>query len=245
MDGETGTDDATSAMTGGGFIYGDPTGGQPNACDTWEQDCDDGEKCNPWASDGGDLHNATRCSPVADETSALGESCVVEGNFVSGIDNCEVGAVCARLQAGSVVGVCVELCSGSAADPVCTETTDGTCVVVSQLYGLCGATCAPSSASCDDGQSCYPADEAWGCATAGDTPVGEPCSLGNECVAGSVCSDADSLCPEGESACCSQVCDLSAPDPDAACSEGRTCEAFYEPGTAPKGYESVGLCWAE
>ena len=64
------TDDGTTLDTtdaGAGFIYGAPDGGGISfECDLFEQDCPPGEKCMPWANDGGGAWNATRCSPVAD-----------------------------------------------------------------------------------------------------------------------------------------------------------------------------------
>lgn len=246
MDGQTGTDDPTAAETSVGFIYGDPTGGGlPVECSVWEQDCFEDEKCAPWANDGGDQQNATRCSPVAENPGGVGDPCQVEGSFVSGVDTCEAGVLCTPLDDESLDGICVEMCSGSESEPVCDDTANAVCVVVSEVFGLCGSTCDPLASTCGDGQSCAPGSDAWGCVPSGDAAVGDPCLLASECVAGSVCVGADSLCPEGEDSCCSQTCDLSAPDPDANCTDGRTCEPFYEPGSAPEGYESVGLCWAE
>ena len=47
------------------FILPDDGGTGVFECDLWGQDCPDGEKCMPWASNGG-TWNATRCSPVVD-----------------------------------------------------------------------------------------------------------------------------------------------------------------------------------
>src|SRR5690349_13167900 len=47
-------------------------------CDIWEEDCPEGYKCMPWANDGGNAWNATRCSPIAPDAHAPGESCTVE-----------------------------------------------------------------------------------------------------------------------------------------------------------------------
>ena len=199
----------------------------------------------PWANDGGDVWNATRCSPVADDAGAVGEPCEVEGSFVSGVDSCEGGAICTPLDEKSNEGVCTELCSGSLAAPVCDDTDDGTCILINDVLPLCGERCNPLTDTCTEGSACQARDDGWGCIPVGNADVGEPCDLPNACVEGAVCVGADSLCPEGEEGCCSQICDLSAPDPDAGCTEGRTCVGFCEPGTAPPGFDVVGLCWAE
>ncbi len=39
----------------------------------WAQDCPEGEKCMPWANDGGGSWNATRCSPLDPNPSAVGD----------------------------------------------------------------------------------------------------------------------------------------------------------------------------
>jgi hypothetical protein len=59
---ETGSS-STEVDPSAGFIV-DPDGGGPSIeCDQWAQDCPPGEKCMPWANDGGSSWNATRCFP--------------------------------------------------------------------------------------------------------------------------------------------------------------------------------------
>ena len=45
-----------------------------NQCNPFTQDCPEGEKCMPWANDGGGSWNATRCSPISDNPGEPGEA---------------------------------------------------------------------------------------------------------------------------------------------------------------------------
>lgn len=80
------------AGTGGLFLSEPDGGGTGFECDVFAQDCPPGEKCVPWANDGGGVWNATRCSPVDDDPAAPGEPCTVEGGPTSGIDDCDAQA---------------------------------------------------------------------------------------------------------------------------------------------------------
>lgn len=239
---ETG-DDANTTAVSVGFIYGDPTGGVAIECSVWDQDCAKDEKCMPWANDGGDVHNATRCVPLDAAPAGVGEPCVVEGSFVSGIDSCDVGAICTPLDEDSLEGVCTEMCAGGASNPTC-EDAGTTCLVLSEVLPLCGSSCNPVTDTCPEGSACQSVEFVLGCVPPGDAAVGEPCFEPNGCIDGALCVDADALCREGADTCCAQVCDLSAPDPDTSCSEERTCVDFFPPGDAPPGYENVGVCRA-
>src|SRR6187431_2409029 len=68
-----------------GFIQDPDGGGVSIECDGWAQDCQAGEKCMPWANDGGMTWNAMRCSPLAPDPALAGEACTVEGAAFSGI----------------------------------------------------------------------------------------------------------------------------------------------------------------
>ncbi|MEX1367836.1 MAG: ribulose phosphate epimerase, partial [Nannocystaceae bacterium] len=98
-----------------------------------------------------------------------------------------------------------------------------------------------------DGQACYPINGSFSCGpdASGDAGApGDPCEFINVCDPGSVCLDA-SAWPDcaGSVGCCSPVCDISLPDPDAQCpGEGQTCQPWYEQETVPIGYEDVGVC---
>jgi Ca-activated chloride channel family protein len=118
-DGADGDDGDDGGLPPSGFItMSDGGGGVSFECDLFAQDCMEGEKCMPWANDGGPLHNATRCSPVDPDPGQAGEPCSVEGSGVSGIDDCALGSMCWDVDAQGE-GTCVAMCGGSAEAPLC------------------------------------------------------------------------------------------------------------------------------
>lgn len=249
MGGETETGDGPEVETTSvGFIYGPPdsTGGSPFDCDIWEQDCPDGEKCNPWANDGGGAWNATRCVPVDDDPDQVGEACEVEGSGVSGLDSCDFGSMCWEVDPRTNVGECVALCQGSEDAPVCEP--EGT--VCAQANGgviiLCLDACNPALMDCEEGEACYPIDDAFVCAPDVGNPggYGEDCEFAAACDPGLACIQG-ALVPGCESAgCCSDYCDTSDPEGDAQCvgvADGAQCFPFYEEDP-PRGYEDLGIC---
>ncbi len=155
--GSTTWDDDT-ADTACGFYGGCPgeTGGVSYECDVFMQDCGASEKCSPWANDGGDVWNASRCTPFG--AVPVGDPCTVEGSGSTGIDNCAPGAMCFYVDPETAEGVCVETCGGSSDEPTCLE---GTCLL--QFDGalpLCFETCDPKDPACVDGEVCEPALDA-------------------------------------------------------------------------------------
>lgn len=209
-------------------------GGNPIECSVSEQDCAEGEKCAPWANDGGGVWTALRCVPIDSEPDALGEACFVEGSFASGIDSCELGLFCTPSSPDSLRsndGVCAALCgTGSCAEgTICV--TPGTINV-----GACGEICDPLAVdTCPAVQACLPAGLGFGCHFIEDLGGGGPCGATAECSAAEVCMDA-SQCNEGRGeTCCARFCDLEAPD----CPDGQTCTDYGSPLSA---YSAVGFC---
>ena len=219
----------------------------PIECDLFAQDCPKGEKCMPWANDGGPLWNATRCSPVADDPDAPGEPCTVEGSGVSGIDSCDVGVMCWDVDPRTDEGTCVAMCTGSPEDPQCAAPEE-TCVSGADgLIALCYDTCDPLDPTCPAGSSCYPSpvgEPVLVCqpTTGEDIPYGEACDFSNSCAEGLVCLDA-SLFPACEGlSCCTEFCDLTAGLPCPNDDQGVVCVPWYADGMAPPGQEDLGVC---
>jgi len=124
-------------------------------CDVFAQDCPEGQKCTAWADDGGDAWNATKCAPVAETPGAPGDACLVEGGAVSGIDDCDRGAMCFFVDPDTAAGTCTRLCTGTADAPVCPQAT--TCVISNDgVLNLCLQTCDPDAPTCPQGQTCQP-----------------------------------------------------------------------------------------
>ncbi|MEX1369103.1 MAG: hypothetical protein AB1Z98_38605 [Nannocystaceae bacterium] len=146
-------DTAVDSGGGAGFIYGAPDGGDAGFdCDLVANDCPKGEKCSPWANDGGDEWNATRCVPVADAPVGPGEACATEGSPVSGFDDCEIGSVCVDVDPGTLEGVCEAMCAGMLNS--CPDVGD-VCILTSPaLVPLCYLECDPLMPECPRAEIC-------------------------------------------------------------------------------------------
>lgn len=245
---DTGPSDTTGNTTVG-FITPPDGGSVANECDIWAQDCPVGEKCMPWANDGGNAWNATRCSPVDDNPGQVGDECTVEGSGVSGIDSCDLSEMCYYVDPETNMGICVGFCQGNAANPVCdpgyvcTINNDGVLI-------LCRPECDPLLQDCMEGVACLPAagSDHFTCivdASGEMGAAGDPCEFINSCDPGLFCGDATAVpnCA-GSSGCCTEFCDLSDPMAAAQCSlgGGQECVPWYEEGQAPPGLENVGAC---
>jgi hypothetical protein len=248
--GEDGVD--TAGETGVMFLVEPDGGGISFECDMFAQDCPDGEKCMPWANDGGNSWNATRCSPIADNPGQAGDECAVEGSGTSGIDDCDLGTMCWDVDPKTNIGTCVAMCTGDESAPIC-EDPDTSCVIVNEgAIVLCLPACDPLLQDCAEGQACYPVADAWNCApdASGETGIyGDPCEYINVCDPGLICLGAGAVpageACEGSAGCCTEICDLTDPTGDMQCTGapgGQLCTAWYEEGSAPPGYEDVGAC---
>jgi len=265
----SGTAGATS--TTGAPIPDVPSNCHPEAygeCDPWCQDCPEGQKCNLWASDGGDRWDATRCVPVAPNPKRPGEPCTVQESPTSGLDDCEKGATCGGVDRTTGVGECFSMCRGSPDAPECPLGQFCLANSVGDLTVLCRPWCDPFGRDfqgCAVGTSCYlfrngdwekpttfpvsPLEARLDCIlnAGGDGWTGAPCDWAapvcrdRQCVPkdlAGVCTDNPSLEADG---CCAAWCDLSAPE----CPDGGTCQRVFEPGYGLDPiYENLGLCLA-
>lgn len=244
----TSTGDASSSDSGDdfttlGFIQDTDTGVSIE-CDVWEQDCPQGEKCMPWANDGGNAWNATRCSPIDPDPDGLYDPCMVEGSGVSGIDSCDLGMICWDVDERGM-GVCHGLCLGPQTAPSC-EDRNATCTVTSDgILNLCRPPCQPLDIdTCSPGQGCYPSDDGFVCApdASGDTLGGafDTCEFINACDPGLMCAGASLVgaCEPGGANCCTPYCDLS----DPVCPDPTSCIALFPEGEAPRPHENLGVC---
>ena len=236
-------DDDGHARGGGNFIDvpDDPPGSE---CSTFEQDCPDGFKCMPWANDGGGSWNATRCAPLDPNAAQVGDPCSVEGSGVSGVDNCELGAMCWRVDAATNTGTCIELCGCSAENPIC-ETPNSFCSITNQgALAICLSVCNPLDPdSCSEGDGCYFTSGYFVCAAdasgeAGN--VGDPCQFLNVCNPGLMCVAGSSFPGCNAQGCCSSLCTVG---DDSPCVDGQACVAMYDEGQAPDAcLAEVGAC---
>lgn len=224
---------------------------RPIECDLWNDDCPRGEKCMPWANDGGNAWNSTRCSPVDEDPHEVGEPCTVEESPVSGIDDCVANAMCWNVDTETNMGTCVGFCTGSRAQPLCPDgsscslTGDGVLI-------LCIPTCNPLASDCPDGQGCYPyISGEFACFLDESQFEGWPgaaCEYINACQPGLFCADGQLVPGCASTGCCAPYCDRSDGMADATCDAalpGTTCTAWYGIGEAPPGLENLGVCVQE
>ena len=245
----SGTTGDTTGETGCTFLDCTTTGPDTNQCDIWNpNDCPEGEKCMPWANDGSNAWNATKCSPLDMNPKGLGDEC--NGGGVSGVDNCDKGSMCYYVDPETNLGVCVPFCVGSAEDPSCKSLDEQCSVSNNGVLILCRRKCNPLLQDCEGNAACLPAagSDQFVCIVdaSGDTgAAGDPCMYLNACDPGLFCAGADFIPECQATGCCTEFCDLSDPNKDATCSladKGVTCQPYYEPGNEPPGLENVGAC---
>lgn len=226
---------------GGGSFYAGPedettAGGVPQ-CDPFLQDCNEGEKCVPWASSGGNF-DANKCVTVVGEQAA-GEACNYDGPVAS-TDDCDGQSFCWSADEDGV-GVCRAFCEGTADDPECAA--EHSCLIANNgSINLCIDTCDPLAPDCPEDQVCAWAGSGFLCVDSEGTGLlGEPCDQIADCGPGLICLTEEVLPACAGTACCVEFCNVD--DPQPVCTlEGTACEPFYPPGEAPEGYENVGVC---
>lgn len=244
------TDEATTdADTDDTNFVVDPDVPGTAECDVWAQDCPEGEKCMPWANDGGVAWNAARCAPVAATPASPGDPCTAEGGGLSGIDDCDDTSMCWNLDPETNQGTCAAFCEGSAQSYACSDPNAECTISHDGILILCLPTCDPLGQDCPEGQACYQGVQSgFQCYpnVSGETGgYGDPCEYTNVCDEGLFCSPAYTVPGCNSNLCCNDFCDLDADDPAAGCSgaaDGQMCIPWYEEGSAPPGQESIGYC---
>jgi hypothetical protein len=230
------------------FLCAPDGGGTTPHCDVWAQDCPDGEKCMPWANDGGGGWNALRCAPLDDSPAAVGDACVVEGSGVSGIDDCGISAMCWGVDGETNTGTCVAFCGGTEADPTCDDPATSCAITNEGVLNLCLPVCDPLLQDCAEGTGCYPVEERFFCvpdAGEKDGAFGSQCDYINVCDPGLFCATAETVPECYGNGCCSTYCDFTEADASGMCpgaSGGQECIPWYEAGQAPPGLETLGVC---
>ncbi len=206
----------------------------PPSCDPWTQDCPDGEKCV--LDFGGGSWDEYACVPVLGDQPP-GEPCMYDGHE-NPFDDCDATGFCWHVNEQGV-GVCLEFCTGTPDAPECPEGSH------CQFYPVvCSTLCDPLLQDCSDGLACYydfaGSFECW--VPADDLQPGAPCGFINDCAPGNTCL-VDTIVPDcGGSYCCSPFCELGGDGQECGAIPGTTCLPLFEEGTAPPGYENVGVC---
>jgi hypothetical protein len=218
-------------------------------CSMWEQDCPRGEKCMPWANDGGSSWNATRCSPLDPNPRDVGEECMVEGSGVSGIDNCEIGAMCWDVDPDTNMGECVAFCENEA-NPSCADECSQCHISGEGVLTLCLEGCDPIAQNCDEGDGCYATYDTFACvvdASEGEGAIGTTCDFINACDPGTACMGPEFVPGCAGNGCCAPFCSLEVADPCESLLPGTVCMPWWEEGQAPGGCVDqtvIGVCVA-
>jgi len=212
-----------------------------NECDIWLDDCPEGQKCMPYAK--GDTWDATKCSPVNAAPGQEGDECTVEMSSSSGIDSCDKHLLCWYVDGETLIGSCINMCTGSEDAPSCPGgqscdiSNDGSLI-------LCLSTCDPLVQSCPEGQICFQGAFDFICdfdASGEEGQYGDACEYINVCDYGLFCATPEAVpgCV-GSLGCCSEYCDLTGPN---ICSGApmQECVPWYE-GEPPPGGENLGAC---
>lgn len=226
---------------------GDMMGGTA-ACDNWAQDCPEGQKCMPYADNGTNAWNSTKCVDVKPEANQPGDPCTVEGSGVSGIDDCDLGAMCWEVDPQTMQGTCVAQCTGTPEASVCQN--GNTCFVSNEgVLNLCLPLCDPLAQDCPGTGLCIPNpknNEEFTCildASGEEGQAFDACEYINACDKGLLCANPTlgTECDAAAIGCCLPFCPL---DEVPANCPGATqeCIAWYEAGTAPPGAENIGIC---
>jgi hypothetical protein len=245
VDPTTGGTTTTAGSCEGFICPPDGGGGGVKECDVWTQDCPAGEKCVPWADDGGGSWNATKCEMIPQNPGQEGDPCTYEGSGVSGVDSCDKGLLCWYFD-GMGGGSCIDMCDGSPdaqmcdMGQLCDVSNDGVLI-------LCLNTCDPLITDCPPGQICFAAqsgtDFICDFDASGETGAyGDPCEYINVCDPGHFCADATAVPGCDAAGCCSPYCNLMEPNTCPGADMGQECVPWYPMGMAPPGQENIGGC---
>lgn len=211
-------------------------------CDTWKQDCPEGQKCTMYSKDGGLDLNASKCAPIPPEPAQYGELCTAPQGAGHGDDTCDEGGLCIGLGPQNT-GVCAPFCAGSMGAPECPEEmlcTRG----VGQLVYLCRPTCDPLAQDCIEGEVCVFASHDEGYACAADVSgeggqIYDDCQFANSCDEGLGCGPPTVApnCAQGPGqGCCLPFCEVGVDE----CPDGLECLPLHDEGE----FDTVGLCAA-
>ena len=219
-------------------------------CDIWNpDDCPEGEKCTAYAT-AGSSWDANKCVMVEGDGQP-GDDCMpTDGSGVSGNDDCDEGSLCWDIDADTGLGYCVEFCTGSANNPICSG--DSLCAIYNNgVLPLCLPTCDPlvGGGDCPNTDNLCISDPGglgFVCvldASGGMGTYGTECQFANSCNQGLFCAAADAVpnC-QGSQGCCSEFCDVNEANMCSGAGSGQECVAWFEEGMAPPGYEHVGGC---
>ncbi len=225
------------------------------SCDVFRQDCPTDTKCVPYALEGSEVWNAAHCVPLEPGGGQPGDPCEIV-DPATGADTCDQSSICDYVSPDDGFGICTSFCSGDRTAPICNDPSTACVSPDGGSYPLCLRTCDPLVQNCGGStgapQTCTPApgDDTFACLedTANNQGVhAAACWTDDQCNPGLFCAEQNTVAGCSSSiGCCSDFCDLDAPNPNDVCSGaagGETCQPWFpNPGATPPGYEHVGFC---
>lgn len=218
-DSSTSTSDESSSSSGT-FIQAPDALCSVSQCDVWAQDCPRGEKCTPFSSSGDGTFGGcsdSRCGPLSPDPRAVGESCTIEDGPWSGIDDCDVSAFCWNVDPESNQGVCVAMCMGSEANPLCEDDALSCFQLSGSSVIACVPSCDPLAPDCPPAMTCAMGlgnDYAPLCISQSlnvPTGTGSDCEYPLGCGSGFACVAAQNVPGCTGESCCTPVCDIESP----------------------------------
>ncbi|WAS94776.1 hypothetical protein [Nannocystis punicea] len=234
----TGSAPSSTTRDSDGFITPPDGGTHGPHCDQWVQDCPEGQKCSPFADDGGNSWNNLKCVDVVRDPGGLYEPCENFGANASGEDSCDVGLLCWE-------GKCLGMCTGSPDKPGCTDP-DASCILTSEgVLTLCLPKCDPLKQDCDPGQVCIPSPFDFVCvidSSGEDGQLFDECEFANACDPGLFCVDPQlaSECDPQFVGCCQPFCDIT--QPNTCPGQGQECLSWWGQDPPQPGHEKLGIC---
>lgn len=229
----TTTDETTTGTT-------DPTG-QVDDCDPqFDDSCPEGQKCTSYGVMPGDFWNGNKCVPIMGDD-LPGEECMIltPGDVPSGVDTCDLGAICLFAEMGLCYEFCDENDQCNSIPGYCVQANDG-------FLPVCLYKCDPLLQDCPANQGCYRDTENNGFVCADpDTGMSngmddDICEYDNQCLPGFNCLPAAVVanCDQMSMGCCAPFCDTTMGP--GQCADGEECVAALS--DPPPEYMTVGLC---
>lgn len=226
----------TSVGVGTGDPIDDPI------CDFWAQDCPTGHKCAPFSTAGEPTWDDYRCVGVVDDPAQLDEPCMNFDGPHGGVDDCDHGLICWEFGNTDDPPMCIEICTGTQSEPSCSIGNE--CDFTIDALHLCSPGCDPILQDCPEGEGCYAGTSSFWCRpdeSGEGGNFGDPCELDRQCSPGLHCLGGPTVpgCTD-EERCCTNFCDLTTADPDAACShEDQICMPYLN---QERDDDHVGFC---
>lgn len=211
----------------------------PGDCSPWKEDCPNGQKCMPIASEGSPTWDRLACVPVVVDPAPVGAPCTAIIDATSGLDSCDKHAMCWDVDE-ELQGTCVAMCTGNNFDHFCTEPGTVCVMANNDVVPVCLPDCNPLLVDCAEGQVCIPVLADFACvpdASGDGGGVFDECGAGNTCDPGNVCAEAKfaEMCAPGVERCCLEVCEIGG----LPCPGGQVCSQWFQ--GVPE-HKKVGFC---